>query len=100
MSIRLRSLLGILAASATLTFAGLAHAVCYGNDFDPIGSLSFSGHALWSFDDGCQTPGFHSASASHLTLLSATVDTTAGPGNSGHLNFAPVSPVHSHLSDF
>ena len=100
MSIRYRAVLGALAASATLTFAGLAHAVFYGNDFDPITPLSFSGHALWQFDDACQTPGFHSASTCHLTLLSATVDMTAGPGNSGHLNFAPVLPATSQLIDF
>jgi hypothetical protein len=96
----LRSSLGALAFAACLICGGPAQAVFYGNDFDPVGPVSFSGHALWQFDDACQTPGMHSAATCHLALLSATVDLTAGAGNSGHLDFASRLPAASQLLDF
>jgi hypothetical protein len=96
----LRASLGALAFAACMICGGPAQAVFYGNDFDPIGPLSFSGHALWQFDDACQTPGMHSAATCHLALLSATVDMTAGVGNSGHLDFASRLPATSQLIDF
>jgi PEP-CTERM motif len=96
----LRASLGALAFAACMICGGPAQAVFYGNDFDPISPLSFSGHATWSFDDACQTPGMHNASTCHLALLSVTVDMSSGPGNTGHLDFASRLPATSQLIDF
>jgi hypothetical protein len=69
-----RTSLATLAFAACMICGGPAQAVFYGNDYDPVGPLTFNGHAVWQFDDACLAgDGFKSAATCHLTLMSATV---------------------------
>jgi hypothetical protein len=96
----LRMSLSVLAASAVLMLAGPARAGIWSSDYDPIGSITFSGRAFFQFDDSClAVDGFYSAAFCHTVFLSATADISDTSPATGHLNFASVLPNTANVGD-
>lgn len=85
-------------AVALALFALPAAAVFYNSNFDPA---SFSGTALFEFDDVCLlTNGVHSAGSCHLQLISASADIADdGTGGTGHLDFSDLTPDSIDMVD-
>lgn len=82
----LRWFVGAMTAAAVACFASPAGAALWHSGFDPV---TFSGNALFQFDDACQTGGTATASSCNLTLLNATVNLNGAGGSSALLNFGP-----------
>jgi hypothetical protein len=87
----LRQALRFLFSALTVAlFAAPADAAVWHSGFDPTGSVTFSGNALFQIDDSCfGGSGTPSAASCNTQLLSATVSMTGAGGSSAQLGFTP-----------